>query len=112
MADDLLALVLAGTKTATCWSVAAGPPPAAIGEQAIVLDSAGRDRVVVETVGIEQCRFDAVGAAFAFAEGEGDRSLAQWRAGHRRFFERNGGFDPAMPLWCERFRLIAVLPMD
>lgn len=43
--------------------------------------------------------------ASALAEGEND-SLAGWRADHREYLERNGGFDPNMMLVCERVRLI------
>ena len=48
-------------------------------------------------------------AAFAFDEGEGDRSLEDWRRGHRAYFERNGGWSDDMWLACERFRLVEVL---
>ena len=105
MADALLALVLAGTKTATCWA-ADSKPPTVVGQRQIVLDGRGRPAALLETVAIEQRRFDAVDAAFAHAEGEGDRSLANWRAEHRAFFTRHGAFQPDMPLWCERFRLV------
>lgn len=50
-----------------------------------------------------------VDAAFAFEEGEGHRTLESWRAGHRRYFERNGGWSDEMWLACERFRLVEVL---
>jgi uncharacterized protein YhfF len=53
--------------------------------------------------------FDQVPWSFAAAEGEGDRTLEDWRAGHRAYFTRNGGFAPDMVLWCERFRLIETL---
>lgn len=48
---------------------------------------------------------------FAAAEGEGDRSLAYWRAAHWRYFSRTLltiSRAPAedMPLVCERFRLL------
>jgi uncharacterized protein YhfF len=51
--------------------------------------------------------FGDVDQAFAFDEGEGDRSLAYWRAAHRRYFSRQGTFAPDMLLNCERFRLVA-----
>ncbi len=35
--------------------------------------------------------------------------LVAWRAGHAAFFARTGGFAPDMLLWCERFRLVAIL---
>lgn len=109
MADELLALVLAGIKTATCWDVAAGPPPPCVGQRAVVLDGAGIPRAVIEIVTIDQRRFATVDAAFAHDEGEGDRCLDFWRAAHRRYFERQGHFAEDMPIWCERFRLVARL---
>jgi uncharacterized protein YhfF len=36
-------------------------------------------------------------------------NLAGWRAGHKDYFERNGGFSPDMELVCERFRLVETL---
>ncbi len=55
--------------------------------------------------------YDQVDAAFAYEEGEGDRSLAYWREAHRRFFTRTLAvigreFDETMPLVCERFRVL------
>jgi len=106
MADRLLALVLTGAKTATCWDARDGTPIPHVGARSVVLDGAGNPRVVVETVEIEQRRFDRVDAAIAADEGEGDRSLAFWRAAHRDYFERQGHFAPDMPVWCERFRIV------
>ncbi len=52
-----------------------------------------------------------VDASFARDEGEGDLSLAYWRAAHERYFTRalpriGRSFAPDMPLVCERFRVI------
>jgi uncharacterized protein YhfF len=109
LADELLALLLAGPKRATCWSGADGLNGAAIGGRWVVEDSKGRPRVVLETVDLHQRRFDHVDAQFAAAEGEGDLSLAYWREAHRGYFTRNGGFAPDMTLWCERFEIIQIL---
>lgn len=113
LADELLALVLAGRKTATCCSLrqyeAEGwkiPKP---GGRWIVLDGAKHPRCVVETTGIATKRFDAVDAQFAHDEGEGDRSYAYWRAAHENYFQRQGLFSPDMLVVCERFRLVEVL---
>ncbi len=115
LADELLALVLAGAKTATCSALweweAKGKTPTAVGAFWIVLDGRGEPRCVVETVEVTMRRFDAVDADFAYAEGEDDRTLASWRAGHERFFTRTLAaigkvFTPEMPLVCERFRLV------
>lgn len=108
-ADELLGLVLAGIATATCWPVDDDEPVPTVGNHTVALDSRDRPRAVLETVAIEQCAFNQVGADFARAEGEGDRSLAFWRNEHRRYFERNGEFRPEMMLWCEHFRLVEVL---
>lgn len=109
LADDLLALVLAGIKTATCWAASDGQSTH-IGKQMVAVDSNGTPRVVLETVELNQRRFDTVDAGFAHDEGEGDRSLADWRRGHEEYFRQQGVFAPDMLLWCERFRVVMVLP--
>ena len=108
LADELLALVLDGGKRATCWDVRDGQQTE-LGKRMVVRDGAGRPRAVVETVELFQCRYEDVDANFARDEGEDDLTLASWRDGHRRYFERNGHFAPDMLLWCERFRLVARL---
>lgn len=109
LADELLNLVLAGVKTATCWSAADGLKGAEVGKRWAVKDGSGAVRCVVETVELTQRRFCDVDEAVAFDEGEDDRTLASWRAAHEAFFARNGGFAPDMLLWCERFRLVEVI---
>ena len=54
-------------------------------------------------------RFPEVDAAFAYDEGEGDRTLAYWRGAHEIYFSRLGQFAPDMLLWCERFRIVEVI---
>lgn len=78
----------------------------------MVEDGDSRPRAVLETTDIFTGRFDGVDADFAAAEGEGDMSLDYWRNAHRANFQKNGGFDPQMMLWCERFKLIEVLPVS
>lgn len=114
MADELLALVLAGTKTATCGALRDFPKDSAarpqVGRRDIVLDSRGRRAAVIETVEVTVRRFDEIDEAFAADEGEGLRSLADWRDSHQAYFTRNGGFAPDMELLCERFRLVEIIP--
>jgi uncharacterized protein YhfF len=112
MADELLALVLQGKKRATCWAVAEGLKGTEIGKCMVVRDGAGRPRAVLQTVELVQRRFDEVDEAFAFEEGEGDSSLAYWRAAHQRYFTRLKLYQPDMILWCERFRLVMTIPSD
>jgi len=108
MADELVGYVLKGLKTATCWSVRDGQQTE-VGKRMVAKDGAGRPRAVIETISLEQKRFDEVGLEFALAEGEGFETLDDWRADHRAYFSRNGGFAPDMLLWCERFRVIEVI---
>ncbi|MEA1619488.1 ASCH domain-containing protein [Erythrobacter sp. T5W1-R] len=110
LADELLNLILAGRKRATCWSAAADAEGGQVGAQWVAEDGKGRPRAILETVEIRRIRFKEVDEDFAAAEGEGDLSLGYWRSAHQSYFERNGGFDPEMLLWCERFRLVSVLP--
>lgn len=114
LADQLLGLVLDGTKTATSsavWSYEDGDEPLPrAGELAIILDSADTPRALVRTTSADVVRFDEVDEEFAAAEGEGDRTLAHWRSGHEEFFRRTLGpgrtFSPEMPVVCERFELL------
>ena len=109
LADTLLALILEGKKTATCWSAAEGLKGSQVGKPWAVMNGAGVVRCVLETTELTQRRFDEVDAAFAFEEGEDDRTLAAWRAAHQNYFTRNGGFAPDMLLNCERFRLVEIV---
>jgi uncharacterized protein YhfF len=108
LAAELSDLVLAGTKTATCWAVSEGQKTC-IGKRMVMLDGSGAAVAVLETVELSKRRFSEVDAGFAFDEGEGDRSLDYWREAHRRYFTRRGEFAPDMELWCERFRLVTLL---
>ena len=108
LAQRLAELVLAGQTRATCWPISEGPQTA-VGKRMVMLDGTGNPLAVLETLELTVRRFDEVDAAFAFDEGEGDRSLEYWRAAHTRYFTRQGTFAPDMLLWCERFRLIAKL---
>jgi len=107
LANELLQLVLKGVKTATC-STEDEPNLSKPGECWIVLDGRGDPRCVIESTEITFRPFNGVDAAFAFEEGEGDRSLAYWRSAHRRYFTRLGKFNEDMMLMCERFRLVEI----
>lgn len=113
-ADRLLALVLAGKKTATAGSVwdyeAFGEPLPQVGSLAIVTDGAGHPRALIRTDEVRVVPFDEVDEAHAAAEGEGDLSLAYWRRVHEAFFtehaENERGFEPDMPVVLEAFELL------
>lgn len=115
MADELGALIAAGTKTATCstlWEYEAeGTSVPKVGLKTIVLDGRGEPLCIIETTEVEIRAYDEVDERFAREEGEGDRSLRYWRDAHWRFFSRTLpkiGKEPApdMPLVCERFRVV------
>jgi uncharacterized protein YhfF len=106
LADELVDLVLAGTKRATCWAESQGLLGAEVGKLMVVLDGTGTPRAVLGTLELTKRRFDEVDEVFAFDEGEGDRSLKYWREAHKRYFTRLGRYAPDMMLWCERFEVV------
>ena len=115
LANELAALIVAGTKTATCsvlWEWEAdGDPLPEVGLKTIVLDSNLQPLCIIETTEVTVRPYNHVDAQFAFEEGEGDRSLNYWREAHWYFFSRSLpkiGKKPTqdMPLVCERFKVI------
>ncbi|PRZ05239.1 uncharacterized protein YhfF [Isoptericola sp. CG 20/1183] len=115
LADELLALVLAGTKTATAslvveYDESAEQMPRR-GDLSILLDGAGDPRALIRTTEVETVPFDEVSAEHAWAEGEDDRTLESWREQHERYWRRTLAgtaheFDPSMPVVCERFTVL------
>lgn len=113
MADELLALVFTGTKRATCclardFSTQTRPKP---GDHWIITDGAGRAACIIETTITELVRICDVTAEFAFAEGEGDKSLTYWKREHDAYFTRQAvseGFtyNDKMIGICERFEKV------
>ncbi|KZE94800.1 hypothetical protein AVP42_00727 [Agromyces sp. NDB4Y10] len=92
LTDELLGLVLDGTKRATAALVAEfaaeGQPLPRIGGHWIACDSTGRPRVILRSTELRLAAFDEVDDRFAYDEGEDDRSLASWRENHRRYWQR------------------------
>jgi uncharacterized protein YhfF len=115
LADELGALIVQGTKTATCsalweWEAEGNPIPQA-GLITVALDGRGQPLGIVETVEVTVRKYNEVTADFACEEGEGDLSLDYWREAHRNYFSRvlrkiGKEFSEEMPLVCERFRVI------
>ena len=114
LADELLALVLSGAKTATAsaqWDYDhADEPLPRVGDLGIVLDGGEHPRALLETLHVDIVPFDQVSAEHAHLEGEGDLSLEFWREAHERFFtehaQHDRGFTQTMPVVLERFRLL------
>jgi uncharacterized protein YhfF len=94
LASQLAHHVIKGTKRATAsWVAAAehdGWPAPRAGTVSIVTDGFGVPLCAIETTRVERGRFGDAGAEIAEAEDEGDRSPADWRARHQRYFEAEG----------------------
>lgn len=92
MADELLALVVSGRKRATAGLVSdyadEGEPLPRIGGCWVVCDGSGAPRAVLRTVELRLGVAESVDDAFAWDEGEGDRTRASWLADHRGFWRR------------------------
>jgi uncharacterized protein YhfF len=108
LADELAALVLAGSKRATCWASSDGMLTE-VGKRMVMLNGTGEPLAVLETLELVQRRFNEVDAAFAYDEGEGDRTLEFWKRAHREYFSRRDQFAEGMLLYCERFRVVELI---
>ncbi len=115
LADELAALIIVGTKTATCSSLweseAEGKPIPTVGLKTILLNSSSEPLGVLETTEVTIRAYQEVDAAFARDEGEGDLSLQFWWEAHWRYFSRvlpkiGKEWVQEMPLVCERFRVV------
>ncbi|WP_331462035.1 ASCH domain-containing protein [Streptomyces sp. KMM 9044] len=77
------------------------------GERLALLDNDGRAVATIEITDVETTSFAKVTWGHAAAEGEGDASLEDWRAGHRRFWQREGTpVEDGTPLVCLTFRVV------
>jgi uncharacterized protein YhfF len=118
MADELADLVVHGPKRATAGLRAdygEDEPLPSVGGHSVVLGGDGRPVCVIRTTEVRVLPFRDVDDAFAWDEGEGDRSLAYWLDAHVSFFTRMCAargevFDEEMPTVFERFAV--VWPVD
>ena len=115
LANELAALVGVGRKTATASLpvefTSGGLPLPAAGDVSIVTRADGIPVAIIELVEVRYVPFQAVDAAFAADEGEGDGTLAWWQAAHRKYFRRvcarlGANFDETTSVICQRFRLV------
>ncbi|WP_435833032.1 ASCH domain-containing protein [Kitasatospora purpeofusca] len=88
--DRLVDAVLSGAKTSTTGLVteyeAEDEPVPRVGTRSAVVDSAGRIVAVTETAEVRIVTLDEVDLRHALDEGEGYTTVAEWRAGHERFW--------------------------
>ena len=114
MADRLLDLVLNGPKRATAGLLESfddDNPVPETGAYAVIVDGAGTPRCVMRTTDVAIKPLGEVDAAFAWDEGEGDRSLDYWLEAHRAAFTRqlaaeNRTLTDDMPVVLERFEVL------
>ncbi|MET9472062.1 ASCH domain-containing protein [Streptomyces sp. NPDC002917] len=121
--DQLVRAVLSGAKVSTTGLLAEYEaekeelPP--VGERSAVIDSAGREVAVVEVTEVRILRLGDIDLQHAIDEGEGDTSVAAWRASHERFWQgeemREALGDPEFTVddetlvVAERFRVVELL---
>ena len=113
--DELLALVLDGPKRATAYLLrdveVGGEKMSRVGGHVVVLDGADRPRAIWRTRTVDVKPLNEVDSAFAWDEGEGDRTRTDWLAMHVRYFTAQSkaqdfSFDESMPAVFERFTLV------
>jgi uncharacterized protein YhfF len=123
--DKLVTAILSGAKTTTSALLVgyerAGEPLPEVGRRSAVVDSADRPVAVIELTEVRVVRLVDVDLQHALDEGEGDTSVAQWRAGHEAFWHSaevraelgDSGFtvDDDTPVVAQRFRLVHVAPV-
>jgi uncharacterized protein YhfF len=115
LSSELLALIAGGKKRGgaslhPAYAIEKLPVPQ-VGEMRIVLDHRDQPVFVTRNTAVDIVPFHAVGADFAACEGEGDGSLAYWRAAHLDYFTRTSpelglAFNEDMLIVCERFEVL------
>ncbi len=115
LADQLAALVRHGPKRATAGLVLEyehdGEKIPDVGDYWVVLDGRGDEVCVIRDTEVVTKPLREVDEAFAWDEGEGDRSLRDWWEGHERYFTRRCAelgvpFRDDLPTVFERFELV------
>jgi uncharacterized protein YhfF len=95
LADELIALMLDGTKRVTAGLVAdfahVGKPLPRIGGHWVACDAAGTPRAVLRTTELRIGPLTSVDDAFAWDEGEDDRTRDSWLVGHLGYFTPDAG---------------------
>lgn len=114
IANELLALVLQGAKTATTSGVfqyeLTGSPYPKVGDLSIVTDFDGEPKCVIETKQVTFLKFSEMTYELCRREGE-DEHLASWQNNHIVFFSEIGKeydflFSDEMGIVFEEFQVI------
>ena len=114
LANALLELVINGPKRATAGSLVDYERDALLPKvvvASIATDGSGLPRAVLRTTDVRIGPLSSVDEAFAWDEGEGDRTRADWLAMHTRYFERymptiGETFSSEMATVFERFEVL------
>ncbi|MCX4552029.1 ASCH domain-containing protein [Streptomyces sp. NBC_01267] len=118
--DQLVQAVLRGEKVSTSGLLAEFEaekeelPP--VGERSALIDSDGREVAVIEVTEVRVLRLGDVDLQHALDEGEGYTSVAEWRAGHERYWngeemrealgDEDFTVDDETMIVAERFRVV------
>ena len=98
-ADACASLVVKGIKQATApslwWFDKYKENRPEVGDYHIITQWDGTPVAVIQTTAVAVIPFGQVGAGFAYAEGEGDRSLAQWQEVHRAYYAGEMDCEPS-----------------
>jgi uncharacterized protein YhfF len=88
--DRLVAAILSGAKTSTSGLVLEyereDEPLPIVGQRSALVDSDNRRVAAIELTEVRVVRLADVDLQHALDEGEGNESVAQWRAAHERFW--------------------------
>jgi len=115
LTNELNALVLKGQKRATCClmqQIEVGKEGMArVGGYCVMLDSHDRPAAIWRTSDVTIRAVNAVDDAFAWDEGEGDRSRADWLRMHNDYYAELAAkegftYDDGMPAVFERFTIV------
>jgi uncharacterized protein (TIGR03083 family) len=122
--DRLVAAILSGRKTSTTSLAieydAGGERLPQAGDRGVLVDSAAAPLAILEVTGVRLMPLREVDLAHAVDEGEGHESVAEWRAGHERFWHSAAMRDflgrpdfvvtDETVVVAERFRVVSLIP--
>ena len=115
LADGLLRAVTEGAKRATSELadefLAAGDSLPRIGSHWIACDGRGQPRLVMRSLELRVGPVSSVDDAFAYDEGEGERTREWWLDAHRGYWQRSCArmgldYDDSMEAVFERFAVV------
>lgn len=113
--NDLAYLIRDGIKTASASAFDLYPLSGELmpktGDYSIILDGHDQPVCIIKEINVETHPLKEVSAQHAYNEGEGSRSLEEWRKDHLKFFQKeyqqyNLPFNDNIPIVCETFEVV------